>query len=523
MEESKKYKRGMIKGALWLTISGVIVKVLGLIYKIPLSYLLTDEGMGYFNSAYTVYTFFYLICSAGIPKAISILTSEAESEGKREQTNQIYKAAFLLFSAIGLIATLILILVAEPIADSIRNSRARFAIVAIAPSVFFTCITGVIRGYFNGTLKFAPIAISESVSGIGRLSFGLILAYIAHALNYSSEIISAFTILGTTIGSFSGFVYMFVCKKSQDKKEKTRQNKIICFTTKEISRKILKLSIPIAFTSAVGSISSVIDLTLIMRRLQSIGFSEFQTTVIYGNYTTLAIPMLNLIGTLVFPLSSVLLPFVSKASLRAKPAVISERISFVVEILLFFVIPSTILFSFRAREILLLLFEDSSAVMAAPLLVMLVPAMILMSLESILNTTLEGLGETKIPLISLLIGACVKGVLTFLLIGNEKFEILGAPISTSISYLISFLISLNYVKFVKKIEIKFIPHVIKALFCSLTALLFSWLIGSELPCHNTLSYLIELFCFAIFYVILISILNYKYLKERFFSKTTKSL
>lgn len=523
MEESRKYRRGMIKGALWLTVSGVIVKILGLIYKIPLSYLLTDEGMGYFNSAYTVYTFFYLICSAGIPKAISILTAEAESEGNRKQTNQIYKAALLIFSVIGLLATLILILAAEPISDSIGNSRARFAIVAIAPSVFFTCITGVIRGYFNGTLKFAPIAISESVSGTGRLAFGLLLAFMAYRLNYSSEIISAFTILGTTIGSFAGFIYLLIYKKTKETREKTRQNRIIGFSSKEFSRRIFKLSIPIALTSAVGSISSVIDLTLIMRRLQSIGFSEFQTAVIYGNYTTLAIPMLNLIGTLVFPLSSVLLPFVSKVGTSAKSSIISERISFVIQILFFFVIPSTVLFSFKAREILMLLFEDSSAVMAAPLLVMLAPAMILMSLESILNTTLEGLGETKIPLVSLIIGALVKGVLTFLLIGNEKFEMLGAPVSTSISYLVSFLISLFYVKFVKKIEISFLPHAIKALISSLSALSFTWLISHEFLGENALSYLTQLFCFGFFYVILTAILNLKYLKGHFFSKTTKSL
>ena len=86
MENNRKYKGGMIRGAIWLTISGLVVKFLGLIYKIPLSYILSDEGMGYFNSAYTVYTFFYLICSAGIPKAISITKNASATANSVSKT-----------------------------------------------------------------------------------------------------------------------------------------------------------------------------------------------------------------------------------------------------------------------------------------------------------------------------------------------------------------------------------------------------------------------------------------------------
>ena len=77
--KNKMGNKSIVRGALSLTVSALIVKIVGLIYKVPLSYILSDEGMGYFNSAYTVYTFFYIICTAGVPKAISIITSSAES------------------------------------------------------------------------------------------------------------------------------------------------------------------------------------------------------------------------------------------------------------------------------------------------------------------------------------------------------------------------------------------------------------------------------------------------------------
>ena len=101
MKMFKSHEKRVISGALSLTISALIVKAIGLIYKIPLSYILTDEGMGYFNSAYTVYTFFYIISTAGVPKAISIMTAEAEGAKNSERVLSIYKTATKIFFTFG--------------------------------------------------------------------------------------------------------------------------------------------------------------------------------------------------------------------------------------------------------------------------------------------------------------------------------------------------------------------------------------------------------------------------------------
>ena len=95
MQEKESSANNIIRGALSLTVSGFIVKVIGLVFKVPLSYILSDEGMGFFNSAYTVYTFFYIICTAGIPKAISILIAGAE--GETNNRKEVYKTAFYVF------------------------------------------------------------------------------------------------------------------------------------------------------------------------------------------------------------------------------------------------------------------------------------------------------------------------------------------------------------------------------------------------------------------------------------------
>ena len=114
-KEFASNQKSIIKGTLLLTLSMLLVKVFGLIYKVPLSYILSDEGMGYFNTAYTVYTFFYVISTAGVPKAISILSASANDE----KSDRISSAAFRSFFTIGIILSIVFVFLASPIAKGL--------------------------------------------------------------------------------------------------------------------------------------------------------------------------------------------------------------------------------------------------------------------------------------------------------------------------------------------------------------------------------------------------------------------
>ena len=142
MELEKSGENKIIKGALMLTVSMLIVKLFGLIYKVPLSYILSDEGMGYFNSAYTVYAFFYLLCTAGVPKAVMILVSESKAKGKQSEVGEIVRVATLAFLVIGVIVTLVFMIFAGELSALIGNSKAQFTMLAIAPSIVLISISG---------------------------------------------------------------------------------------------------------------------------------------------------------------------------------------------------------------------------------------------------------------------------------------------------------------------------------------------------------------------------------------------
>ena len=334
--------------------------------------------------------------------------------------------------------------------------------------------------------------------------------------------VSAFTMLGTTLGAVFGFLFLWVCNKRQNSRDKIGQtyNKSGKFNV-NIARALLKISIPITLTAAVGSISSLIDLVVIMRGLGKGGYSELQASILYGNYTTLAVPMLNLVGTLVAPVSMVLLPLVSKNTVKYSCEAISEKLSSALKVILFFTVPISVLFIFRPYEILSILFEDSSAVMAAPTLIILAPGILAMALLSLINTTLEGIGKTKIPLYSLIFGSVIKLCLTTVLISNGSLGILGAPLGTTISYFASFAFSAVYAAGFQGVRLGVFKSLVSVLISSSAALISSAVLKRFLP-PGSLFYIVDLAIFALVYVLIIAILNFSSIKSKLFaSKCTK--
>ena len=441
MVQTKKKEQGntLVSGAISLTVSVIIVKIIGFIYKVPLSHILSDEGMGYFNSAYSIFTFFYMLCLGGVPRAVSINIAEAAAKGERENAEQILKVSLKIFTAIGLLFSCALMIFSGFFASLIGNSLARFSLFAIAPSLTFVAMAGVLRGYLNGSGRMIPIAVSEVLDGSIKFIFGLTFALLAARRKMSYPMISAFTVLGVTLGSFSGVLFLYITSKIKNNNENSRQKCETSERVREILRRIFKISIPITLSSAVMGISNIIDLGMIMKRLSAMGYSDTEAVALYGNFTTLALPLLNAVVSLTTPVSTSAMPHLTTN--RALKNIneykkITEGIFTFIGIVVTPIFSAYLLFS---NEILRLLFNDESAKLAAPLLSLISPAVIFLPLLTVVNTVLESSSFAKIPLFSMSIGAILKLVSGHVLIG--KIGIAGAPVSTVICYAVALIIS----------------------------------------------------------------------------------
>lgn len=447
--DSDTGKDTLLGGALALTLSVVIVKVIGFFYKLPLAHLLGDEGMGYFNSAYSIFTFFYMLCTGGIPRAVSITVTEALSKGREARAEKILGLCFKLYVSIGITFAIILMLFSSGFARLIGNSLATFSLFCIAPSLSFVAASGVLRGYLNGRMRMKEIAFSEVLEGVVKFVFGLMFAMMGTRAELPVHMISALTILGVTSGSLVGTVFLHVCLKINKTKYKTRQKCEFCENGFEILKDVLKISIPITLSSMVMGISNVADLGLVIKRLVSSGVSTEEAVALYGNFTTLAVPMLNLVLALISPLGASAIPHLTGSFAEGSKGKFNEILKVIFTVCALVAFPISFAYLYFSEQILMLLFPIKSALIGAPLLRALSPAVLSICVLTVINSILEATFHPRISVIAMSVGALLKIVSGYVLI--DKLGIIGAPISTGICYLSALLISLTLAIFYAKV------------------------------------------------------------------------
>ena len=431
-------KKELVKGAVSLTVAAFFVKVLGVAYKIPLSHILGDDGMGYFNTAYTVYTFFFLICTAGVPKAITILATENNANNNYSSVALI-KTARRTFILIGLSLAMIFVATSFPISRFIGNRRAAFAMISIAPAIPFIAGAAVYRGYLSGNMRFGTVAVSQFIEAALKLVIGLALSSIATRLKLPPEQIAAAAIFGITLGSIITFTQLHISSKNKIKAEKAGQKPLF---DKHVIINILKISLPITLSSGVMSLVNIVDLTMIIRGLKQVGYTEDLSTMLYGNYTTLAVPMFNFALSVTSSICISALPVLTKLAVNKDRMQFENALSCASGLTAFFALPATVLFGVFSQEILILLFDQSSVAIGSSMLMLLSPSVTLVAILTLVNTSLEAKGGYIVPLISMSAGGIAKIIASNILVGKTEIGLWGAPIGTLASYLVSIIFSL---------------------------------------------------------------------------------
>ena len=214
-------RKTLMSGVLLLSLSTVLVKVIGLVYKIPMLSYLGSEGMGYFNSAYEIYALFCVIATAGLPVALSVLISAALARGERCTVRRIWRASMAAFLLIGLAGTGVMAGFSGAFCRMIRSESAHACILAISPTVFFVCVSSALRGYFQGYQRMLPTAVSQLLEAVGKLVFGLLLARWALDRGWDTPQVAAAAGVGLTLGTLLSVLY-FVAYRVK------RRNFILC-------------------------------------------------------------------------------------------------------------------------------------------------------------------------------------------------------------------------------------------------------------------------------------------------------
>ena len=428
-------KKTFFSGVLLLSLSTVLVKIIGLIYKIPMLTYLGSEGMGYFNSAYEIYALFCVISTAGLPVALSVLISNALARREHQAVDRIYRAAMSVFVLVGALGSLVMYVFAPRFCQMIQSEHAYACIVSIAPTVFLICMSSALRGYFQGYQKMLPTALSQILESVGKLVFGLLLARYALNRGYDTATVAAFAGMGLTLGTAVSFAYLCIEKirfHPVTENAKLPQSLSDVPTYRLIWKRLATLAIPMTVGASLVSLTKLIDMAMILRRLQSIGYTETLANEAYGSYTTLALSVYGLLPTLVNSIALPLVPMLSAAIAEGDREKQARLIRSSYRLTALFAIPATLGIAVYARPILALLFSGAAEAIAvaSPLLSYLGISVFLSCMITATNSVLHAYQSVNRPILSMLVGAAVKITSAYFLIGNAEIALRGAPIST---------------------------------------------------------------------------------------------
>ena len=442
--EKSRSGQSFISGVLVLTAANLISKVIGLIFKIPLTNMLGNEGMGYFNTAYQIYTWLYMISTAGLPVALSLMISEYNAQGKGTLSKRIFRLTLTVFAVLGLIGSVLMFFLCKGLAAFISADLSYLCILSIAPAFFFICVTSTVRGYFQGNRNMVPTAVSEILESLGKLGIGIALGSYALSKGYPIHKVAAYSIFGVTVGVIAGAVFLVfsaVFSKMLGRKtsafEETFEEHV---SNGRLFGTFLKIAVPIMISSSLLSMSSMMDTLIVIRRLQDFGLAENAAVALYGNYTAYCVTLFNLPSVLIYPIVNALIPSLSAA--RASGSEDRTRLIMLKSLKLASVIalPCTFGLAAMSKPILTLIFSSAeNAEMAAPLLSALAPSVFLIGVLAVTNGVLQACKLQKYSLISMLMGALIKGVSAYFLvglpIGDGTLGMYASPISTFLFYL----------------------------------------------------------------------------------------
>ncbi|MGE5484179.1 MAG: putative polysaccharide biosynthesis protein [Ignavibacteriales bacterium] len=421
-------------GAFMLALAGIVSKLLGALYRIPLYPLLGDSGMGLFSMAYPIYALILVLSTTGINVAVSKLVSARAANGDFAGVWSVFRTSLVLLSVMGLLFSALLFSGAGYIATNVtRDSRAYLSIAAISPAIFFVSIMSAYRGLFQGLQMMSPTAISQMIEQIVRVGTMLALAFalVGGGIEYAAAGAS----FGAVTGAVAGLIYLlYVFGRRRRELGLPPKGAVTGESPLRTAAQVMAMAIPVSLASGVLGITQLVDMAVVPARLQVSGVALDRATALYGQLAGGALPLMNLPTIFSAALQVSLVPAVSEAHATGDRPLISSRTSTALRLTFIIMMPAMAGLYLLAGPITDLLYGSPEIGVS---LAALSSGVLFLAVQQVSSGVLQGLGMMTVPVKNLLWGAAVKLGLTWALTSIPQLGIRGAAYATTAGFLVA--------------------------------------------------------------------------------------
>ncbi len=427
----EKSGRRFLKGALILAVAGVVVKVIGSLNWIFLSWILGGEGIGIYQIAFPLYLLALSISDAGIPVAVSIITAERAALQDYRGAQRVFRLSFLLLAVTGMILSLLLFFGAGWLIEQrmIRDARAYYSIIALAPAIFLVTLLSSFRGYLQGWQMMTPTAVSQIVEQLLRVFTMLVFAY--WLLPSGLEFAAGGASLGAGFGAVGalGVLVWYYFRLQKQLQQKMQLAPILPDgeSNRSILRRLAALALPVSLSSLMLPVVANLDLFIVPLRLEAAGFSVGQATERFGYLTGMAVPLVNLATIVTASLSISLVPAISQAKSLGDRQEVLYRTAGAMRLANLTTVPFSVLLFLLAEPVVSMIYHAPGA---AGVTQVMAGGIFLLGLHQVTTGLLQGLGRTTIPVVNMGLAAVVKVVLNWVLTAIPALGIQGAGLAT---------------------------------------------------------------------------------------------
>ncbi len=493
-------KSTFVKGAFITTLGIVIAKILGILYVIPFHAVIGDEGGALYGYAYTIYSVFMSLASAGIPLAISKLVSEYQTLGYYNAKKRVFAIGKRIALILGLICFLIILICAPLLAKAVLGNvhggssikDVTFVIRVIGTAILVVPVLSIYRGYFEGHRLFSPPSISQVIEQFIRvliIIFGSFTALKVFKLDLTSSV--GIALFGATVGAIFSYFYLLVkrIKNRSVFNEKVRKVNEPIISNKIIFKKIVYYSIPFILIDVFKSLYNYVDMVTVVKGL--VNYASYKVgdaEVVYSMLSTWSAKFNMIILSVSTGVVVSLIPNLTESVVKKDKEAINKKVNQALNILLFLTVPMTLGISFLAKPVWMLFYGKS--VYGPSVLSYYIFVGLFIGLFTAMVSTLQTLKDYKAVFISLISGVVLKILLTnYLLMSFYKMSLppyYGVITASIIGYFVSFVICLIILRF--KYSISF-EEVIKNGFdvmcASILMILVLFIVKLFIPIYST--------------------------------------